>query len=61
MNKLYEYQTESFAESLSYFPSLNSYNTGTKEYLELLEAAKAKVTPGPAADAIVDAAAKGTP
>ncbi len=43
VNKLYEYQTESFAESLSYFPSMNSYNTGTKEYLDLLETAKSKV------------------
>ncbi len=43
VNKLYEYQSESFAESLSYFPALNSYNTGTKEYLELLETAKSKV------------------
>ena len=43
VNKLYEYQTESFAESLSHFPELNSYNTGTKEYLDLIEAAKKKV------------------
>ncbi len=43
LNKLYEYQTESFAESLSHFPELNSYNTGTKEYLDLIEAAKKKV------------------
>lgn len=43
MNKLYEYQTESFAESLSHFPELSSYNTGTKEYLDLLETAKSKV------------------
>ena len=43
VNKLYEYQTESFAESLSHFPELNSYNTGTKEYLDLLESAKSKV------------------
>ena len=44
VNKLYEYQTESFAESLSHFPELTSYNTGTKDYLELIEAAKKKVT-----------------
>ncbi len=43
VNKLYEYQTESFAESLSHFPELNSYNTGTKEYLDVLELARAKV------------------
>ena len=44
VNRLYEYRSESFAESLSYFPEMNSYNTGTKEYLELLEAAKSKVS-----------------
>ena len=43
VNKLYEYQTESFAESLTHFPELNSYHTGTKEYLDLIEAAKKKV------------------
>ncbi|MHB0959164.1 MAG: dihydroorotate dehydrogenase-like protein [Pirellulaceae bacterium] len=43
LNKLYEYQTESFAESLTHFPELNSYNTGTKEYLDLIELAKQKV------------------
>ena len=30
VNKLYEYQTESFAESLSLFPELNAHNTGTE-------------------------------
>jgi dihydroorotate dehydrogenase (fumarate) len=44
VNKLLEYQSESFAESLSYFPEQSSYNTGTKEYLDLLEAAKKSVT-----------------
>lgn len=44
VNKLYEFQTESFAESLSYFPEMGSYNTGTKEYLELLETAKKQVS-----------------
>ena len=43
VNKLYEFQSESFAESLSHFPELSSYNTGTKEYLSLLETAKSKV------------------
>jgi dihydroorotate dehydrogenase (fumarate) len=43
VNKLYEFQTESFAESLSLFPELQSYNTGTKEYLDLIESAKSKV------------------
>jgi dihydroorotate dehydrogenase (fumarate) len=43
VNKLYEYRSESFAESLSYFPEMESYNTGTKDYLNLLEAARSKV------------------
>lgn len=43
VNKLYEFQTESYAESLTHFPELNNYNTGTKEYLDLIEAAKKQV------------------
>jgi dihydroorotate dehydrogenase (fumarate) len=43
VNKLYENHTESFAEALSHFPELHSYNTGTKDYLELIEAAKKQV------------------
>ena len=43
VNKLYEYRSESFAESLSYFPEMESYNTGTKDYLNLLETARSKV------------------
>lgn len=42
VNQLYEFQTESFAESLSLFPEL-SYHTGTKDYLSLIETAKSKV------------------
>lgn len=38
--RLYEFQTESFAESLSHFPELENYNTGPREYLHHLEAAK---------------------
>lgn len=35
--------TESFAESLSYFPSIENYNIGPEEYLELIHTLKAKV------------------
>lgn len=38
--RLYEYQTESFAESLTYFPELQDYNTGPKKYLQHIETAK---------------------
>lgn len=44
VNKLYEYHSESFAESLSYFPEMSSYNTGTKEYLGLVESARSQVS-----------------
>src|SRR5258708_8313772 len=40
INRLYEYQAESFAESLTYFPELEDYNTGPRDYLRLVEAAK---------------------
>jgi len=40
INRLYEYQSESSAEAQTHFPELGSYNTGTKEYLELIENAK---------------------
>ncbi len=43
INNLYEQQTEAFAESLSHFPELSSYNTGTKDYLDLIESAKSQV------------------
>ncbi len=43
VNRLYEYGSESFAESLTHFPELHAYHTGTKDYLELIETAKAKV------------------
>jgi dihydroorotate dehydrogenase (fumarate) len=41
---LYEHQTYSFAESLSYFPHVNDYNAGPGEYLKLLETAKKSVS-----------------
>ena len=31
--RLYEFQTESFAESLTHFPELEDYNTGPRDYL----------------------------
>jgi dihydroorotate dehydrogenase (fumarate) len=37
---LYEHQANSFAESLSYFPEIKSYNAGPNEYLGMVEAAK---------------------
>lgn len=38
--KLLEFQSDSFAESLSYFPELESYNTGPDEYLALIASAR---------------------
>lgn len=35
--------TESFAESLSYFPDMNHYNLGTEGYLEIIRKAKQAV------------------
>jgi dihydroorotate dehydrogenase (fumarate) len=40
IHALYEYQSFSSAESLSYFPKLRDYNVGPHEYLKMLEAAK---------------------
>lgn len=40
VNRLYEYHTESFAESLTHFPELEDYNTGPEDYLELVQQAK---------------------
>jgi dihydroorotate dehydrogenase (fumarate) len=37
------YGTDSFAEALSYFPELASYNTGPEGYLELIRGAKQAV------------------
>jgi dihydroorotate dehydrogenase (fumarate) len=37
---LYEHQSYASAESLSYFPHINDYNVGPREYLKLLESAK---------------------
>jgi dihydroorotate dehydrogenase (fumarate) len=37
------YGTDSFAEALSYFPEMETYNTGPEEYLELIRKAKETV------------------
>jgi dihydroorotate dehydrogenase (fumarate) len=44
IHMLYEFQTHSFGESLSYFPRVNDYNVGPDAYLRLLEAAKRAVS-----------------
>ncbi|MEX2306234.1 MAG: dihydroorotate dehydrogenase-like protein [Pirellulales bacterium] len=41
---LYEHQSFSSAESLSYFPRIDDYNVGPREYLKLLEKAKKSVS-----------------
>jgi dihydroorotate dehydrogenase (fumarate) len=44
IHMLYEFQTNSSSESLSYFPRLHDYNVGPDAYLRLLEAAKKSVS-----------------
>ena len=44
ISRLYEFQAESFAESLTHFPELEDYNTGPSEYLRLVEDAKQAVS-----------------
>lgn len=41
---LYEHQTFTSGESLSYFPKLREYNVGPHEYLRLIEEAKKRVS-----------------
>lgn len=43
-NRLLEYQSESFAEALTHFPELPEYNTGPRDYLRHIEAAKQAIT-----------------
>ena len=38
--RLLDFQSDSFAESLSYFPELEDYNTGPDEYLALISEAR---------------------
>ena len=40
IDRLYEYQADSFAESLSYFPASEDYSKGPQEYLDFLAEAK---------------------
>ena len=40
IHALYEFQTYSTAESLSFFPKLKDYNIGPRDYLRMLETAK---------------------
>ncbi len=44
LHLLYEHQAQSFAESLSYFPRLNDYNVGPRDYLKMLEKAKTSIS-----------------
>ena len=44
MTKVHEFGTESFAESLTYFPEPEDYRTGPEEYLETIADAKKAVT-----------------
>ncbi|MCA9175441.1 MAG: dihydroorotate dehydrogenase-like protein [Planctomycetales bacterium] len=41
---LMDYGADSFAEATTYFPELNSYNTGPDEYLALISQARAAVS-----------------
>jgi dihydroorotate dehydrogenase (fumarate) len=43
IHQMHEYQSESFAESLDYFPQLDTYNTGPDSYLEKIRHAKEAV------------------
>ena len=42
--RLYDFQSETAPESLSYFPELDDYNTGPDRYLELIAGAKQRLT-----------------
>jgi dihydroorotate dehydrogenase (fumarate) len=43
MSKVYEHGTDSFAESLSYFPEMEDFRLGPESYLDRVEAAKKAV------------------
>ncbi|MBI2479862.1 MAG: dihydroorotate dehydrogenase-like protein, partial [Planctomycetia bacterium] len=43
-NRLFEYQSESFAEALTHFPVQQEYNTGPRDYLRHIVAAKQAVS-----------------
>jgi dihydroorotate dehydrogenase (fumarate) len=44
INKAYEFHTDSFAESLTYFPEPEDYRTGTQDYLKFVAEAKKAVS-----------------
>lgn len=44
LNHYLSYGTESFAESLTYFPESQEYNLGPDEYIDLVRAAKEKLS-----------------
>ncbi|QEG33783.1 dihydroorotate dehydrogenase-like protein [Bythopirellula goksoeyrii] len=44
IDRLYRYQAESYAESLSYFPETEHYSKGPQEYLDLLQEAKSELS-----------------
>jgi len=44
LDRLYEYQADSFAEALTHFPALADFKTGPREYLRHVEAAKQAVS-----------------
>ena len=43
IGKVYEFHTDSFAESLTYFPEQEDYRTGPEQYLDTIAAAKKAV------------------
>ena len=43
LSRVYEFHTDSFAESLTYFPEQADYVTGPEEYIETIEKAKKAV------------------
>lgn len=43
IHQLHDFQTESFAESLDYFPKLDTYNTGPNSYLETIDTVKQSI------------------
>ncbi|MEN6449174.1 MAG: dihydroorotate dehydrogenase-like protein [Thermoguttaceae bacterium] len=43
LSRVYDFHTDSFAESLTYFPEQSVYHTGPGDYLETIDAAKRAV------------------
>ena len=44
IDRLYRYQADSYAESLSYFPETENYSKGPQEYIDLLQEAKSELS-----------------